>query len=180
MLTKPKVQSLTYQAVSPYFSPNVMYNESMEHLSAYIFQSNLEKALELIQNGNDINGLYGYNNRPISSAINSDNPATLKFVIAQGADVNIDAGAPLFETIANCIDGMIQANRDEPFPESMEMISILIKSGANPIIEDSEGRKPIDVLYAYVQTEDHLDTLKSIFRLYIPEVDNLIFDKRYT
>ena len=128
----------------------------------------------MIQNGKNINRKYGVGIRPISSAINSDDPKTLKFVIKHGADVNIDFGAPLHETIDYCIDGMIQNNRKEPYPESIEMLKILLNNGADIELKNEIGERPIDVITAYAHNAESLDRLKSFFRHLIPNIDELI------
>lgn len=147
----------------------------MKELNSYIFESDINGALKLLVEGADINTKYGVGITPISSAINSDNPSTLKFVIDQGADVNIDQGAPLSETIDYCIDGMIQNNRDTPYPEALEMLEILLKNGADLELKDDNGERPIDVLTAYAQDDSEwLEQLKSFFRPFIPKIDELI------
>lgn len=60
----------------------------MKNLTSYLFKSNIAGALRLLQNGADINANYDVGTRPITSAINSDNPKMLEFVIAQGADAH--------------------------------------------------------------------------------------------
>ncbi len=146
----------------------------MKELNSYIFASDLTNALRLIQNGMDINGKYGVGIRPISSAINSDNPKTLEFVIQLGADVNIDFGDPLHETIDYCIDGMIQNNRKEPYPESLEMLKILLDNGADIELINEKGERPIDVISAYAHDAESLNRLKSFFRPLISNIDELI------
>ena len=147
----------------------------MKELNSYIFESDIQGAVDLLNNDADINAKYGVGIRPISSAINSDNPSTLKFVIEHGADVNIDNGAPLSETIDYCIDGMIQNNLDEPYPEAIEMLKILLENGADIELKDENGERPIDVIAAYAQDdEDRLEQLKLFFRPLIPQIDELI------
>jgi ankyrin repeat protein len=145
----------------------------MNNLSSYIFESEIKSALKLLNNGTDINAEYG--SRPISAAINSDNPETLKFVIEHGADVNIDNGAPLHELIDYCIDGMIQNNKTKPYPEAMEMLSILLNNGANLELVNENGERPIDVISVYADGDKKtLFRLKSFFKSLIPHIDELI------
>lgn len=146
----------------------------MKDLNTYIFQSDLANALTLIQNGADINGKDEVGVRPISSAVNSDDPKTLEFVITHGADVNIDFGEPLCEMIDYCMDGMIQNNRTEPYPESLEMLKILLDNGADIALKNENGKRPIDVIIAYAQNKESLNWLKSFFRHLIPNIDELI------
>ncbi|WP_421750271.1 hypothetical protein [Croceimicrobium sp.] len=68
--------------------------ENRKDLNSCIFRSDLSGALILIQAGADINGKNDRGIRPIYSALNSENPKNLKFLIEQGADINIDFGAP--------------------------------------------------------------------------------------
>lgn len=147
----------------------------MKELNSYIFESDVKGALKLLKNGADINSKYGVGIRPISSAINSDNPSTLQFVIEHGADVNIDNGAALSETIDYCIDGMIQNNLDKPHPEAMEMLKILLENGANLELMDENGERPIDAISAYAKgSYEELERLKSFFRPLIPNIDELL------
>lgn len=133
----------------------------MKELNDYIFTSDLKQALELIEKGADINAKYGVGIRPISAAINSDEPDTLRFVIGHGADVNIDNGHPLFEAIDLCIDGMIQNGRAEPYPEAMEMFKILIENGADIGLKDEKGNGPLKLLLSYPEKD------QTFFRPYL-------------
>lgn len=147
----------------------------MEDLSSYIFQMKLEKAEQLIQNGHDINGVT--QSRPILSAVESDNPEALKFVLANGANPNIDQGLPLLVAIDYALDGMIQNNRTKPYPEPIKMVEILIKNGADPLLKNSKGQRPIDVLVSYASNNESLDRLKSFFRPFLPEVDGISIEE---
>lgn len=144
----------------------------MKELNSYLFDSNLEEALKLIKKGKNINKKHGI--RPIIAAINSENPKCVKFVIEQGADVNIDYGNPLHEVIDYCIDGMIQNNRSKPHPETMKMLQILLDNGAELEIRNKEGKRPIDMITAYSSNEESFKKLKSFFRPLIPQIDELI------
>lgn len=144
----------------------------MKDLNSYIFESDTDGALKILLKGADINAKYGIGIRPISSAINSDNPLMLKFVIDHGADVNIDHGAPLSETIDLCIDGMIQNNLDAPYTEALKMLKILLENGADLGLKDDNGKRPIDTLTAYAQDDfERLERLKSFLRPLIPNID---------
>ena len=145
-----------------------------KNLNSFIFDSDLKNALKLIQDGMDINTKYGVGIRPIISAINSDEPKTLEFVIEHGANVNIDSGEPLKEAIDICIQGMIQDNRNEPYPESLEILKILLNNGADLELENEKGERPIDIILAYAQNGRYLERLKSFFRPLIPNIDAII------
>lgn len=146
----------------------------MKDLATYIYHSDLENALKLIENGADINEKYGIGIRPIISAINSDQPETLRFVIQHGANVNIDWGEPVREAIDYCIDGMIQNNREKPYPEALEMLKILLENRADLELRNEKGNRPIDVIHAYARNDQSLAKLKSFFRHLIPNIDELI------
>jgi len=150
----------------------------MTELNSCIFESNIAAATLLLENGADINAKYGVGVRPISAAINSDNPSTLQFVIEQGADVNIDNGSPLLETIDYCIDGMIQNNQVKLYPEALKMLEILLENGANLELRDENGERPIDVITRYAEDDTAwLERLKSLFRTVIPQIDELLKTK---
>ena len=147
----------------------------MKKLSSYIFESDIDEALKLLKEGADINAKDRVGIRPISSAINSDKPSTLQFVIDQGADVNIDDGAVLSEVIDYCIDGMLQNNLDKPDPEAMEMLKILLDNGGDLTITDPNGQRPIDVIRTYAHgDQNRLEELKRFFRPIISNIDELI------
>ena len=122
----------------------------------------------------DINKKCPNGNRPIIVAINCDNPKLLSYLISKGADVNIDKGLPLYETIDFCIDGMIQDNRNEPYPEHLEMLKILLENGVNLELKNKKGERAIDIIPQYAHSEESFHRLKLYFRLFIPEIDNLI------
>ncbi|UII20919.1 hypothetical protein [Fulvivirga ligni] len=143
-------------------------------LSGYIHQGNLDEANRLILMGADINVKYDYDTRPIIAAINSDKTEVLQFVIDQGADVNIDMGNPTRLMFDYVIDGMIQSERDQPYPEDIEKLKLLIDNGANINLMDNTGKRPIDIIKIYGTTEESLKKLKSFFRPIIPEIDDYI------
>ena len=146
----------------------------MKDLNAYIFESNFEKVAKLIQEGADVNGKDRIGVRPIISAVNSGNSKMLRYIIAHEADVNIDNGLPLYETIDICIDGMIQDNRSEPHQVYLEMIKILLMNGAKLELKNERGERGIDLIVQYAYSEKSFDRLKSFFRPLIPEIDVLI------
>ena len=146
----------------------------MDQLSDYIFKSDLITAKSLLDAGADINSKYGSGVYPIDAAINSDNPKNLKFVINHGADVNIEYGLPLSTALDYSMDGLIQDDRRKPYPETLEMITILIDHGADLSIKDLNGNRPIDILKAYAPKPKKLRELKEIFRPVINNIDELL------
>jgi len=148
----------------------------MENLCDIIYEGNLERAKELINLGYDINGKYGEMKfYPIYSAMNSIDPVlALKFVIDNGADVNIEYGLPLSIAFGSLIDGMTQNNRTEPFEEDIEMIKILIKKGANLTIKDKNGLTPFSSISDYSVSEKRFYELRDIFVKIIPDFDKYL------
>ncbi|MFD2567526.1 hypothetical protein [Pseudotenacibaculum haliotis] len=134
----------------------------------------IDEAQELLSQGTDINaGILGF--RPIYAAIHSDDPNVLQFVVDNGADVNIDEGTPLLEILDYCIDGMIQAERIEPYPEALRMLQILLDNGADPFLKNVEGHRPIDVLTEYAASKERtLSRLINLFESYIPNLRDLL------
>jgi ankyrin repeat protein len=151
----------------------------MENLADYIFSSDLKSAQLLLDSGADINSKYGVlKTYPIYSALNSDNLDTLKFVIKNGADVNIEKGLPLSEAIDAAIDIMSQNNLNAPDEISMEMIKFLLEKGADPELEDDQNERPIDIISTYAnKSEERLEILKSFFRPLFPYIDSLLEKK---
>ena len=146
----------------------------MEELTNYIFKSDLRNAKSLLNSGADINIQYGSGVYPIDAAINSDNPKTLEFVIDNGADINIDCGLPLSTALDYCMDGMIQDNMPKPYPAALEMVKILLDNGADILIRDLNGNRPIDVLKSYAPKAEKLSELKEFFRPVIKDIDELL------
>jgi ankyrin repeat protein len=158
--------------VSNHYSGFVMGN-----LNECLFNGAIETAKQFLENGADINAR-GENGRyPISSAIASENPIVLNFVISNGADVNINLGngwTPLHEAFDAAVDGMVQNNEDRPSKETIEIISLLIKSGADIERRDFSGKTPLDALNTYSNTKERFNFFKSVFRDIIPSVDDKI------
>lgn len=146
----------------------------MKGLKGHINRSNMDRALELIQNEADINEKYGVGIRPIISAINSGDKERLEFVIRNGADLDIDDGQPLYQAIDIAIDGMIQDELPKPSDESMKIIQILLDSGADLEIMNEKGKRPIDIIPLYAHNDRTFELLKSFFRPLIPDIDKLI------
>ncbi|WP_425077839.1 ankyrin repeat domain-containing protein [Psychroserpens sp. S379A] len=148
----------------------------MKDLSHIIWKGNLKKAKKLLENGYDINSKYGeLGFYPICSAMNSDNPIeSLKFVIENGADVNIERGYPLSEAFDLLIDGMSQSNKTEPFHEDVSIIKILIEQGADLEIKDANGLTPFSVINYYSNSYERFVELKNIFSKIIPNIDKYL------
>ncbi len=112
---------------------------------------------------------------PIISAINSDNPDVLQFIIDNGGDVNINFGQPLREMIDYCIDAIIQNGLNDFSQEHKVMLKILLDNNANLLIKNEEGKIPTDIIkdYAYGET---LNFIVKLFHDFIPEIYKLVYD----
>lgn len=114
---------------------------------------------------------------PVQIAMSHDDPDMVKLVIDTGADPNINLGqgwTPLHEAIDYAIDGMIQKNREAPYPEALEIIKILIESGADLHKKNQEGKTLLDSLNTYAATMEGFNALKNMFRSVIPSINDLI------
>lgn len=101
----------------------------------------------------------------------------MAFVISNGADVNIDIGdgwTLLHEAFDSAIDGMIQANEDRLSRETLEIIDLLIKNGADMGKTNASGKTPLDSLNTYSATIERFNFLKNVFRETVPSIDNKI------
>lgn len=145
-------------------------------MTEYIFDSDLESGQLLLDKGAGINAKYGeLGFYPVYSALNTNNPYILKFVIQNGADVNIEQGLPLFEAIDSAIDGMRQNNLEFPDANSMEMIKILLDNAADPELKDNSNKRPINALRHYANgNTERLELLKTFFRPLFPNIDTLL------
>jgi len=80
----------------------------------------------------------------METALNSDDPELLQSVISAGGDVNIDLGdgwTPMHYAMDLAIDGMIQNNREFPYPEAIEMIRINISIEWSGFGKKKSGRE---------------------------------------
>ncbi|MBO9200597.1 MULTISPECIES: ankyrin repeat domain-containing protein [Niastella] len=115
---------------------------------------------------------------PIEYAMGEDDPDMVKLVIESGANPNIDLGegrTPLHEAVDYCIDGMIQNNRDDFYPESLEIVKILLANGGDLNKKDNRGRKPLDLINIYsANYKESFDKIVNMFRPAIPNIDELI------
>ncbi|PZR24972.1 MAG: hypothetical protein DI535_20200 [Citrobacter freundii] len=150
----------------------------MKTITDDIFSGDLNSARQWLVNGAEINSRHGVAGiYPIQSAINSSKPEVLQFVISNGADVNIENGLPLLEAIDLAIDGIIQNGLTWPDNTDLEMIRILLENGADPEIINSEGARPIDIIYRYAGQSVHsMEKLISFFRPLLPNSDTLLKD----
>ena len=120
----------------------------------------------------DANGKF-----PIEIAMDKDDFTMVKSLIAAGADPNIDLGygwTPLHEAIEACIDTMIQNNRDTFFPNLLEMVKVLVENGADLNKKNADGKTPLDFINSYAGFKEGFDSLKTLFRPAIPNIDELI------
>lgn len=131
----------------------------------------------MMTNSEDFQDNTYYGPSALDTAINSDDPEMLRSVILAGGDVNADLGdgwTPLHLAFDYAIDGMIQQNRDSPSPEAMLMIQILVSHGADPERRNQEGKRPLDSINTYAGSEQGFNSLVTIFRDVIPDLENKI------
>jgi ankyrin repeat protein len=146
----------------------------MSTLNDCLFNSAIGTAKQFLDNGAEINAKGENGIYPIVTAIASENPRVLDFVISNGADVNIDLGngwTPLHEAFDSSIDGMIQNYQKRPTIESVEIINILICNGADIKKRNSQGRTPLDCMNSYCATRESFNFLKDIFREILQSID---------
>jgi ankyrin repeat protein len=150
---------------------------TMSNLNTCLFNGATLTAKQFLDSGIDINTRDENGQYPICAAIASDNSIVVAFVISNGADVNIDIGdgwTPLHEAFDSAIDGMIQANKDRLSRETLEIIDLLIKNGADMDKTNASGKTPLDSLNTYSATIERFNFLKNIFRETVPSIDNKI------
>jgi ankyrin repeat protein len=115
---------------------------------------------------------------PIEFALLEHNPALLKRFLDAGADPNVDIGggwSVLHKVSAYAIDSMIQNNRQEFYPELLEIIKLLVENGGDLHKKNDKGKKPLDVIHAYgFNNKTDFDIMVSRFKPAIPNVDELI------
>jgi len=130
----------------------------------------------------DLEGNEYFGRLAMERALNSDAPELLQLVITAGGDVNIDLGdgwTPMHHAMDLAIDGMIQNNRQSPYPEAMEMIRILVTNGADLAKRNREGKTPLDLINTYTGSEQGFNQLMAMFREVIPSLDERVqFERR--
>jgi len=118
-----------------------------------------------------------YSRDALDSAISLEDPEMLEAVILAGANVNVqlpNGWTALHTAMDGAIDGMIQNNRDSPYPEALEMIRILISHGADLDKKDQSGETALDSINTYCVNKESFDSLVSMFRSVIPDIDSKI------
>ena len=130
----------------------------------------------------DLNVPDAKGNFPIISAINNDDLDVLSLMISNGANVNIDTGdgwTPLHEAFDCAIDGMVQNNKEAPYPEIIKTLKLLLDNGADPTLKSLKGKTPLDSLNTYSSNLKSFNLFKDIFRSLISDIDNKVqFDKK--
>jgi hypothetical protein len=115
---------------------------------------------------------------PIEFALLEHDPARLKKYLDAGADPNVDIGGGwtlLHKVSAYAIDSMIQNNRNEFYPELLEIMKLLVENGGDLNKKNDKGRKPLDVIHAYnFNNKADFDIMVSRFKPAIPNVDELV------
>ncbi len=77
------------------------------------------------------------------------------------------------------IDGMLQNNRESPYPEAMEMIRLLVLHGADLEKRNREGKTQLDSINTYAGNEQGFNSLMAMFREVIPSLNERIqYQKR--
>lgn len=146
-----------------------------------LFNGDLESAQEFLDKGIYINEKGDCGHFAMGSAINSDNPEVLNFIIRNGANVNLDKGdgwTGLHLAFDNAIDGMIQHDKEEPYQEAVEMITILLKNGADLNMKNTSGETALDLINIYAGNIEGFHFFKNVFRDIVPDIDNRIRFKK--
>ena len=113
----------------------------------------------------------------IVGALYTDEPEMLEAVILAGGDVNAEleyGGTPMHTAMELAIDGMLQNNKESPYPKALEMIRILVSHGADVEKKDWEGKTPLDCLNTYSGSEQAFNSLVNMFKDVIPSLEERI------
>lgn len=139
-------------------------------------EKSYDSVREWLDNASDLNapdegGLF-----LIRAILGSGNTTLLKEAIDKNINLNQDTGegwTALHDAIASAVDSMIQNNRQSPYPNLIEMVKMLLDSGADLSVRDAEGRAPLDWLSAYNDI-DFFNELKEFLRPLIPDIDDRV------
>lgn len=155
----------------------------MSPLIEAIYTGDVATAEKLAEQGANI-GLCNSNDCPILAALNSENPAMMIFVLANGGNPNqhlSNGWSILHEAFDLAIDVMIQNRLDEPPVGVMTIIDLLLKKGASLENKSERGKTPLESLNAYAGSQDSFERLKNFFRPHVPNIDELVhYERRLT
>jgi len=156
---------------------------SMNPLTEAIFKGNITTAELFISKGMTVT-ICDNDDCPILAALNSENPAMMKFVLNNGANPNQYLGSGwtiLHEAFDLAIDGMIQNRLDKPSDDLIAIIQLLLQSGASLENKSFLGGTPLESLNTYAGSEEVFERLKEYFRPVVPNIDSLIqYERRLT
>lgn len=99
-----------------------------------------------------LDGPDAFGNYPIITILNHGDNDLLEGFLKQGGNPNIDTGegwTPLHYAVDVAIDGMIQNDREFPFPEKIKTIQLLLKYGADSKLKNNSGETALESAGTY-------------------------------
>jgi ankyrin repeat protein len=128
-----------------------------------VWSGNDDEVEKMIKSGIDLNGICSNGMTPLILAIDGDQPGILETLMKGGADPNqqsdLDGYTPLHWAVDYAIDGMIQSNKNTPFPEPLECIRILLNYGADVKIKNNSGKTALEVGLEYTVSKEILNDI---------------------
>ncbi len=125
--------------------------ELNEKLIDAVYDENLNEAIELLNQGADINYVNDMGITPLTCAIRINNASMTKFVLEKCGNPNPDSQQVYPLPLHEAIDTSVQAtNYNASIPDdSTEIIELLLKYGADIFLKDRDGESAYDFAKGY-------------------------------
>jgi len=122
-----------------------------EKLLEQVSKSNFGKAIELLDEGADINYVNQAMCNPLLIAIANNDKGFVEFLLSKKANPNPDPTRVYTTPLNLAIDSAVQATNNNAHirDDSIDMIQILLKFGANPNIRDRDGEAALEFARDY-------------------------------
>lgn len=129
-----------------------------EELLNQVFESNLDKIKELLNEGANINYIDKNMDSPLLIAISNNNYDLVKFLLENGANPNPDPDKVYTLPLNLAIDTSVEVTKNniDVKEDSIDIIKLLLEFGANFNIKDKDGENAYEFAKGYHIPAQHL------------------------